>query len=108
MADFHKGDIGARLIVEIRESGSAMDISTATTKQLKYTPRGSGTVKTFTASFAGAPEGNGTGTDGKLEYSTTATSDLDEVGIYDVRAYVVMPTWTGHTQKATITVDDYE
>lgn len=106
MADFHVGDIGARLVVSIVEGGSAFDVSTATVKQLKYTHRKSGTTKIFAASFAGAPEGNGTGTDGKLEYATAAASDLDQSGIWDIRAYVEMPSYTGHTQKATITVDD--
>lgn len=107
MADFHKNDIGARLVVTILENGAAFDVSGASTKQLKYTHRKTGVTKTFTASFGQAPEGNGTGTDGKLEYSTTTTADLDDTGPWDVRAYLVIPgVWTGHTQKATITVGE--
>ncbi len=106
MADFHKGQIGARLVVTIKEKGSAFDLSSATTLELHYKRRDGGTTKIFTASVANPPQGNGSGTDGKLEYTTTASTDLDEAGTWDAWPYIVTTNHNGFSQKVTFTVAD--
>lgn len=71
-----KGDIGAVFEVSlITESGTAVDVSTATggSDKLLVLRSPSGVVKSLAASFVSS------GTDGKIRYTTTST-DLDEVG----------------------------
>lgn len=106
MDEFHKGDVGARLIITIKEQGVAWSaVQNATTKTIKWAPKTTGITQEFAANFAQAPEGAGDGSDGKLEYITTSTSDLPETGTYEVQAYLVIPSvWTGHTQKGFMTV----
>lgn len=93
---FHVGDIGAVIEYTVTENGAALDISGATTKQLKLLGPG-GTVKTRTAAF-------GTdGTDGVLTYATIA-GDLDVKGKWYVQPYLVLPSWTGHGAVAEFIV----
>ena len=104
---FHKGDIGSVLVIHITEDGVDFDVSSQTTMQIKLKPRSNEALKTFAAAYAVAPNGNGLGTDGKIQYVTVSTGDLDQIGAYDVQAYLVLPgLWTGHTQSATFTVGD--
>lgn len=76
----YKNDIGARIVLRVRQrDGAAYDVSSVSTMRLKLTAP-SGATKNFIPSFASSPYGNGTGTDGVVEYVTTTTADLDESG----------------------------
>jgi hypothetical protein len=96
MADIHVGDIGTRFTVTItNQAGTAINVSTATTKELWFDPPDSVTLKkaaTFTSN----------GSDGKIYYDAIA-GDLATVGEWHLQAYVVMPSGTWHSD---ITVFD--
>lgn len=94
-----KGDIGTPIELTITSDGTtAINISAATTKQITLQAP-DGTEATFTASFTG------TGVDGKLRYTTTATSDLAQTGNYLAQAYIVEPTGAWHSSIFRFRVD---
>ncbi|MGE3341495.1 MAG: hypothetical protein AB7J46_06400 [Candidatus Altimarinota bacterium] len=94
MTILHVGDVGVVIRLTVQEDGSAKDISTATTKQIKIR-KPSGEIVTLTGSFTT------TGSDGKLEAETTST-DFDELGEYRAYAYLVIGDWSGHTGSTRI------
>lgn len=88
-AEIHKGDIGTVFEVTVQENGAALNISSATTKQILLR-KPSGTVLTKTASFVTD------GTNGKISYTTVA-GDLSEDGQWKIQAYIVLPTGSWHS-----------
>lgn len=92
------GVVGLLIKVTVKEDGSAVNISTATTKEIKL--RGpSGTAKTKTADFFT------NGSDGILIYTTIA-NDIDEVGVWDIQAHVVLNSgFDGHTLQDSFVVN---
>lgn len=84
-ATITKGDIGTVLEATIvSETGAVVDVSGATLKQFVLRdPANAVTLKT--ASFSG------TGTDGKIRYTTIA-GDLALAGIYSIQGYVEIST----------------
>jgi hypothetical protein len=82
----HVQDFGVIFEVTIVEGGVAVDISAATTLTIKFKkPGGSTLTKTAVLS--------GTGVDGKMRY-TTVSGELDQVGLWEIQAYLVSPSWT--------------
>ena len=79
----HVGDIGTVIEVTLYDSGTVVDVSGATTKQLLL-KKPDGTVATKNASFTT------NGVDGKLRYTTLA-NDLDAAGVWELQVYVVLP-----------------
>lgn len=76
------GDLNVKIGAIIYKQGSILDVSTSTVKQIKA-QRPDGTYAwTKTASF----ETNGT--DGKIYYSTSSASDLDQAGTWTYQAYI--------------------
>jgi hypothetical protein len=92
MTELHVGDYGTALKLTVTESGSAIDISGVTTKQIKLrTP--DGRLLTKTASFTS------TGTDGQFQY-TVQSGDLDAPGQWRWQGYLAgLGGWTGHTSE---------
>ena len=91
MERIRQGDLGVTLQLTVNEDGSALDISAATTKQLKLR-QPDGTVVTYTADFVTD------GTDGALEAtSATGSSDFPDAGIYRIWARLVIGAWDGQT-----------
>lgn len=83
-------DVGTIIeITVIEENNSIVDLSSATTKQIKIL-KPSGAIITEDADFVT------NGTDGKLKYTIQA-GDLNEIGLHRVQAYLVLAYWTGHT-----------
>ena len=101
MSTLRKGDIGATIIVTIvDENDAVLDISTATTKQLKFEKGTSRTVVTQTAVFTTD------GTDGKVEYVTVA-DDLDELGLWYVQPHIILAAGDDfHGAVGSFTVSD--
>ena len=97
--DVHLNDIGTKFLITIKEGTSAVDISGATIKQLKF-KRKDGTVFEVDADF------ETDGTDGVLEY-ITEDGDINQVGKWSVQPYLEMPSWQGHTQKIDFRVGEY-
>lgn len=84
--DIHKADIGTALVVAmVDETGAAIDVSTATTKQIWLGKPNSpdATVLTKTA------VNDTTGADGKIKY-VTVSGDLSNAGEWSIQGYVVV------------------
>lgn len=95
-----ENDEGVDITITVEEDGAAVDISTATTKQLKFQyPDGTGVIKDG--------EFVTDGSDGKLKYSTEA-GFLTPAGRWKVQGYFVLPTpsqkW--HTSSAEFFVTE--
>lgn len=86
--EIHVGDVGTVFEVTIKDqSGTAVDISGATTKVFFLRQPG-GSVTTVTAQFIG-----GSGTTGVIGFTSTA-SHFDKVGKFKLQAYVADGTNT--------------
>ena len=82
--EIHVDDVGTALVVTISEDGTAVDIGTATTKQIiLQSPDGTTLTKTATLVTDGA--------DGQMQYFTLS-GDLDAAGVWKIQARVVLPT----------------
>jgi len=84
-------DLGTKLQVALEDpcSGAVINISLATVKQI-IVVRPDGTVITRDASFLSD------GSDGVI-YITSIAGDFNTDGTYQIQAYVVTPTWQGHS-----------
>jgi len=97
-ADLHVGDIGTIIYINIVEGGEALDISSATTKTIRFQKKDKTTMDKD-------GEFKTDGTDGILQY-TTLTGDIDQKGRWLAQAYLEMPTWKGYSAKVEFQVDD--
>lgn len=84
--EIHVGDVGTILEVTVTDSGVAVNLSSATTKEI-FLSKPNGVVITKTAAFVS------NGSDGKLQY-TTIIGDLDQHGIWKLQVKVALPTGT--------------
>lgn len=91
-------DIGTIFRTTVKEDGTAVDISTATTKQIIFQPP-SGVAVAQTAVFFTD------GSDGIMQYVTVA-DDLNIGGIWRLQGFVVLPTWQGHGDQVEFKVYD--
>lgn len=83
----HVGDIGTLISLDVGES-----IATATVAKLVVKKPSGATVV-----WVGSPNATA------IEYTVIA-SDLDEEGDWTVQGYVEMPSWSGYSTVATMTV----
>ncbi len=92
------GDVGIPLrLTVVDESGVAIDISSATTKQILFKAPGGGDVTTQSANFTTD------GSDGKIEFVSTALFP-DEKGKWRYQAYVIDSGQEYHTGIAKFDV----
>lgn len=99
MSDIHKGDIGTTFILTIMDGTAVVDISAASTMQIIFKdPSSSVTVHTASHTTDG--------TDGKMEYQTSASSILASTGDWSWQGRVVLPTGDWKTSILTFTVND--
>jgi hypothetical protein len=99
MADIHVGDIGTRFTVTVTNAaGTAVDISTAITKQIWFKPFGATTQKKA-ATFVTD------GTNGQIYYDAV-DGFLATVGEWEMQAYIVMPTGTWYSDITRFDVVD--
>ena len=75
------GDVSSRFIATIKDGDDIVDLTTASVLQLIF-HKPDATVVTKTASLYTD------GTDGKLSWATTATTDLDQEGYWKLQGYV--------------------
>ena len=94
--EIHLNDIGTQFLLTIKDGSSAVDVSTASTKQI-IIKKPSGTKITATATFSTD------GSDGKIYYSTVA-DDLDETGSYKLQGKVIISDGTFYTDITTFKV----
>lgn len=90
-------DVGTEIVLVVEEDGQPLDISTATAITYEFTAP-DGIVTTKNAAFLTD------GVDGKLVY-TTASGDIDQVGVWKVRAAFTLGTWTGRTRQVALRVE---
>lgn len=86
MSEIHVGDTGVALrFTVVDETDAAIDISTATTKDVLLKPPNNGALKTFAGAFVAG------GTGGGLEYVTVTAADLDVAGTWERQVHLVLP-----------------
>ena len=92
------GDIGTIVRLTIEDCGTAVDVSSASTKQIIFqSPTQGDASVTQTASFFTD------GTDGIIEYALIA-DDVDTAGTWRVQGKVVMPSGTWSSNVVEIRV----
>ena len=94
--EIHVNDVGTKFLVTVTDGSSAVNISSATTKEL-IIKKPSGTKLTKATSFTSD------GTDGKMQHSI-ASDDLDEAGSYKLQGKVVISDGTFYTDIHTFKV----
>jgi len=94
--EIHLNDVGTKFLVTIKDGSSAVDVSSATTKQI-IIQKPSGTKLTLSAAFSDD------GTDGKISYNTVA-DDLDESGSYKLQGKVIISDGTFYTDITSFKV----
>lgn len=89
----HVGNTPTFEVTFLDDDGTALDISTATTRQILLA-KPDDTVLTNAAAFVTD------GTDGKIEY-VAVTTDIDQAGSWRVQGKVVTPTatWTTRVEE---------
>ena len=92
MADPHVGDIGTVFKAYLRDGEAAVDVSSATTKQIKFKDP-DGTVTAHTAAFTA-----NSGTDGVITYTTADATILATDGRWEWQGYVVLSSGTWHSE----------
>lgn len=97
IATVHLGDVGTLLRVTITENGTAVDISAATTKQIKFQKKNR---ETFVRDASFYTDGS----DGMITYTFQA-GELDVKGVWTIQAYVELPNGKWHSTKEEFTVD---
>jgi len=88
MAKHYVGNIGTEIIVNC-----GTDISGATAQSLKV-KKPSGAIVNWLATIYNT---------NFLKYSV-ASRDFDEAGVYELQAYIVMPSWIGRGETTTFTI----
>jgi hypothetical protein len=94
--EIHENDVGTKFLVTVTDGSSAVNISSASTKQL-IIKKPSGTKLTKATSFSTD------GTDGKMYYNIAA-DDLDEAGTYKLQGKVIISDGTFFTDIQTFKV----
>jgi len=89
----HKGDINHIFRIRVLDDGVAMNISTATTMEIKLEDEETGTTTTYTASLTD------TGADGKFEYATEDATVLNAVGKWKIQGRIVLADGTDFNTK---------
>ena len=80
--EIHRSDIGTVFKVTIQDSTSAVNVSTATTKQMVFQKPGGSKLTKDAAFFTN-------GSDGIITY-TTVSGDLDEEGMWKLQGYIIL------------------
>lgn len=90
------GAVDLLIELEIKNGHKALDISAATTKNI-ILEKPDDTIITAPGTFT---------TDGKdgLLYYLTVAGDLDQAGIYNAQAYLVLPGFTGYSTPVSFQV----
>lgn len=101
MTSLFKGEVGKTIQVLFynKSTGAALDISTATVKELRI-EKPNGTRVEWAMSFVTD------GTDGLARYITASSSDLDLVGQWFVQGHVTSVTFDWYTDKTMVVVGD--
>ena len=83
-SEIHVDDVGTRFLITVQDDGVAVDISTATARQINFKKPSSTVLNRAGSLFTD-------GTDGKMYYDAVA-GDLDEAGDYKIQGKVTFPS----------------
>ncbi|MCK6480195.1 MAG: hypothetical protein HUU06_06700 [Planctomycetaceae bacterium] len=90
-------DAGTQIVLKVREGARRLDLSAATSKRVVLTkPDGNEVVRE--AGFLTD------GRDGALVY-TTLPGEMDQPGLWQVQAELVLGTWSGRSSRAALRVE---
>jgi hypothetical protein len=97
--EIHVGDVGTTIEVTLTEDGSVIDISTATSQEIKIKGPKGNAVKSITSTFVT------NGTDGKIEF-VSSVGDFDKEGVWRIQAKVTLTspagTWSSDYGEFTV------
>lgn len=82
--------------LEVREGYGVLDISSATTKNIIIEKPDNSLITTSGSFFTDGKDG--------LLYYRTVIGDLDQVGVYNVQAYIEMPSFIGYSTPTSFVV----
>lgn len=92
----HEGDIGTKLLITMKDDGSVVDISSASSLSI-FIKRPDGTMLTRSGTL------ETDGTDGKMYYIVVA-GDLNDAGLYKIQAQVILTSGSFYSSTATFKV----
>tara|TARA_A100001515_G_scaffold140044_1_gene135279 strand:+ start:1058 stop:1363 length:306 start_codon:yes stop_codon:yes gene_type:complete len=95
-SQIHESDIGTKLVITVKDNGSVVDISSASSLTI-FIKKPNGTILTRTGTL------ETDGTDGKMYYIVVA-GDLDAAGVYKIQGRVVLTSGTFSTSTANFKV----
>ena len=95
-SEIHVNDIGTKFLVTIKDDGSIVDVSGASSILMKFRKPDDAVV-----TKNGLLESDGT--DGQVYYNTQA-GDLDQAGLYKLQVTVQLPAGTYYTDIHTFKV----
>lgn len=93
----HVGDIGTIFRLTVTDSNVAVSLVGATVKIIVF-KKPDGTIASKTAAFTTD------GTDGKIEWASTVSGDLDQPGLWQAQALVTLPAGTWRADSVSFTV----
>lgn len=99
MSEVHVGDIGTKLMITFLKDGEPVDISLCTLKEILI-EKPDATILTKTAIF------ETDGTDGKIFWLTTISTDFDLPGQWKVQGKISIGGGTWRTQVGVFRVYD--
>lgn len=85
--------------IMVDKDDAAIDISSASTKTIKLRSP-TGELKSFTAAFTTD------GSDGAIEYTTAATTDIDAEGVWTFQFYVQTATGAWHSEEGQFLAEE--
>lgn len=103
MGIIHKDDVGTFFRWTVFED-SPVDVSGATTKQVKFV-RPDATQLTKSLAFSTKSGDKGDGSDGRVEY-VGVSGDINQKGTYKWALHLEWSTWRGDSWYGTFTVED--
>ena len=97
-SEIHVDDIGTRFLVTVKDDGSGVDLSTASTLQLSFRKPSDTVVNRSASTLVDGSVASG------VMYYDSVDGDLDEAGKYKLQGKVVLASGTFYTDIHTFKV----
>jgi len=97
-SEIHQDDIGTRFLVTVKDDGIAVNLTSATLKQLNFRKPDDTVLNRAASGLGGGSESSG------IMYYDTVAGDLDAVGVYKMQGKVSIPSGTYYTDIYTFKV----
>jgi len=97
-SEIHQDDIGTRFLVTVKDDGVAVNLTSATLKQLNFRKPDDSVLNRTASGLGGGSESSG------IMYYDTVSGDLDAVGVYKMQGKVTIPSGTFYTDIYTFKV----